>query len=96
MHRLLRCLWAPRLPPRAYHGAPYATRHLCREAFENEDAAAKIPAAVLKERLPGALALAEERQREVEELQERLRATEVALAILRNKRSWWSRVFGRG
>ena len=45
----------------AYHGEPYATRSLVAEAFENGEAA--IPAALLRERLPQTLALAEERTR---------------------------------
>ena len=35
----------------AYHGGPYATQMLLREAFESEDCRAQIPAAVLRERL---------------------------------------------
>ena len=35
----------------AYHGGPYATRILVREAFEDPECAAQIPAAVMKERL---------------------------------------------
>jgi hypothetical protein len=35
----------------AYHGGPYATKILLREAFESEDGKAEIPAAVLRERL---------------------------------------------
>lgn len=35
----------------AYHGGPYATKILCREAFEAENCEAEIPAAVLRERL---------------------------------------------
>jgi hypothetical protein len=35
----------------AYHGGPYATRILCREAFESETCEAQIPAAILRERL---------------------------------------------
>lgn len=35
----------------AYHGGPYATQILLREAFEAEDCRAQIPAAVLRERL---------------------------------------------
>jgi hypothetical protein len=49
----------------AYHGEPYATRHLCREAFESERGAALIPAAVLRERLDETLKLAEERERTI-------------------------------
>jgi hypothetical protein len=45
----------------AYHGEPYATRHLCAEAFAEGEAA--IPAATLRERLPQTLILAEERER---------------------------------
>lgn len=35
----------------SYHGGPYATKILVREAFEADDAKAEIPAAVLRERL---------------------------------------------
>lgn len=35
----------------AYHGGPYATKLLCREAFEAKNCEAEIPAAVLRERL---------------------------------------------
>jgi len=35
----------------AYHGGPYATKILCREAFEAEKCEAEIPAATLRERL---------------------------------------------
>lgn len=35
----------------AYHGGPYATKILCREAFEAEKCEAEIPAAVMRERL---------------------------------------------
>ncbi len=57
----------------AYHGEPYATRHLVAEAFETGDAV--IPAALLRERLPHTLELVEERQRALyqeseEEIQE--------------------------
>jgi len=45
----------------AYHGEPYATRHLVREAFEAENQRAQIPAAVLRRRLPATLALARQR-----------------------------------
>jgi hypothetical protein len=47
----------------AYHGAPYATKFLCAGAFETGEA--QIPAAVLRERLPHTLALAEERERKL-------------------------------
>ena len=49
----------------AYHGEPYATRELVHEAFESSDHEAKIPAVVLRERLPRTLALARERERVV-------------------------------
>jgi hypothetical protein len=51
----------------AYHGAPYATKFLCREAFESLSARAPIAAEVLRARLPETLRLAEEREREVYE-----------------------------
>ena len=35
----------------AYHGGPYATKILCREAFEAEGCEAAIPAEILRERL---------------------------------------------
>lgn len=35
----------------AYHGGPYATRILVREAFEAEDCRAQIPAEIMRERL---------------------------------------------
>jgi hypothetical protein len=49
----------------AYHGEPYATKHLCREAFQSDDGTARISAAVLRERLPFTLALADERARTI-------------------------------
>lgn len=49
----------------AYHGEPYATQYLVREAFESETDRARIPAAVLRERLARTLALAAERERTV-------------------------------
>ena len=47
----------------AYHGEPYATMFLCSEAFSPEGA--QIPSGVLRERLPHALALVEERCRKL-------------------------------
>lgn len=47
----------------AYHGEPYATRYLVKEAFETRKA--KIPAKILWERLPQTLKLVWERQRKV-------------------------------
>ena len=35
----------------AYHGGPYATKLLVREAFENDTCRAEIPAAIMRERL---------------------------------------------
>jgi hypothetical protein len=35
----------------AYHGGPYATKILCREAFETDNCEAQIPAETLRERL---------------------------------------------
>jgi hypothetical protein len=36
----------------AYHGSPYITKYLLKEAYEAQDGVAKIPAQTLKERLP--------------------------------------------
>jgi hypothetical protein len=47
----------------AYHGEPYATMVLVPEAFDNGEAS--IRATLLRERLPAALAAAEERERTV-------------------------------
>ena len=41
-----------------YHGGPYVTRYLVREAFEAEKHEVAIPTAVLRERLPAAVMLA--------------------------------------
>jgi hypothetical protein len=49
----------------AYHGEPYAARHLLREAFESSTGAVQIPAAVLRRRLPRTLRLAMRREVEV-------------------------------
>ena len=49
----------------AYHGEPYATPSLVREAFDHPDRAVQIPAAVLRERLPHTLALAAVREQVV-------------------------------
>ena|SRR5579862_4706688 len=51
----------------AYHGVPYATKFLCREAFESATCRAPISAEVLRARLPETLHLAEERERLVYE-----------------------------
>jgi len=48
----------------AYHGAPYATMHLCAEAFHARHAVV-ISAAVLRERLAKALEMVEERYHSV-------------------------------
>jgi len=47
----------------AYHGAPYATKFLCGEAFITGEA--RIPASRLQKRLPQTLILAEERERTI-------------------------------
>lgn len=47
----------------AYHGKPYATKFLVREAFRSDNGQAKIPAKVLRRRLPKTLRLVEERER---------------------------------
>lgn len=46
----------------AYHGEPYATKYLVREAFESGNGEAQIPATVLRERLPHTLDLVRERE----------------------------------
>ena len=45
----------------AYHGEPYATRHLCAEAFATGEA--RINAATLRARLSDTLAIVERRER---------------------------------
>lgn len=42
----------------AYHGGPYVTRYLVREAFEAKRSQSRIRAATLRERLPAAVLLA--------------------------------------
>ena len=59
----------------AYHGAPYATRYLFAEAFET--GRARIPAAVLRGRLPHTLTLAAERE-------ERLYGSDDVVAVLQS------------
>jgi hypothetical protein len=49
----------------AYHGAPYATRHLVAEVFASPEGMAEIQAAVLKERLPETIKLVTERERQL-------------------------------
>ena len=49
----------------AFHGEPYATFYLVREAFEADTRTAQIPAAILRERLARAIELALERERNV-------------------------------
>ena len=49
----------------AYHGEPCATPYLVSEAFEDPEGLAKIPAAVLRERLPETIRIAKERERVV-------------------------------
>ena len=49
----------------AYHGGPYVTKFLVREAFESDGHEAPVPAALLRERLPAAVLLALYRERKV-------------------------------
>lgn len=49
----------------AYHGEPYATEYLVREAFESKDGTARVPSKTLRERLPRTLELVRERERVV-------------------------------
>ena len=51
----------------AYHGEPYATRYLVREAFDAKNGKAKISAKKLRARLPKTVELAIQREREVYE-----------------------------
>lgn len=47
------------------HRQCYATQHLFKEAFDDDDGNAEIPAEVLRERLAHTLTLVEERERYV-------------------------------
>lgn len=49
----------------AYHGGPYVTEYLLTEAFDPEAEAVAIPPKVLRQRLPKALELAEQRQEKI-------------------------------
>jgi len=46
----------------AYHGEPYATHYLVKEAFASKTGKAKIPAKVLRERLPTTLGMVQIRE----------------------------------
>ena len=39
----------------AYHGGPYATKVMFPESWESDDGTARLPAQLLKERLPHAI-----------------------------------------
>ena len=49
----------------AYHGSPYVTQFLVKEAFDSEEGEAHIPCAVLRERLPEAIQLHIQRQKNI-------------------------------
>jgi len=49
----------------AYHGEPYATRHIVKEAFKNKSGKAKIPAKKLRERLQETIELVKLRHKTV-------------------------------
>lgn len=49
----------------AYRGEHYATRYLCREAFDKNSGEAKISAKLLRERLPRTLEVVEKRERTI-------------------------------
>lgn len=49
----------------AYHGSPYITKYLLKEAYEATDGIAKIPASTLKERLPIAVLMSFYRDKKV-------------------------------
>ena len=49
----------------AYHGDPYATQYLVKEAFDSKDGEATIPAKTLKRRLEKTLKLVAEREKKL-------------------------------
>lgn len=49
----------------AYHGSPYITKYLLKEAYEATDSIAKIPATTLRERLPIAVLMSLYRDKKV-------------------------------
>jgi len=49
----------------AYHGSPYVTQFLVKEAFESEEGEASIPSHILRERLPEALKLHAQRHKDI-------------------------------
>ena len=49
----------------AYHGSPYVTQFLVKEAFESEEGEASIPSDVLRERLPETLKLHIRRSKDI-------------------------------
>ena len=49
----------------AYHGGPYVTKYLLKEAFESGTEEVQIPAKVLRKRLREAIRLAKQRQKEI-------------------------------
>ena len=51
----------------AYHGSPYATKYLVKEAFDSDDGVAEIPVKLLKDRLFETLILHIQRHREFHE-----------------------------
>ncbi len=46
----------------AYHGSPYAIPVLLKECYESEDGTARIPASVLRSRLPEVIKIVIERE----------------------------------
>lgn len=51
----------------AYHGEPYATKYFVSEAFSAPDGEVKIPAHILRSRLPETLRIAAERNNKLYE-----------------------------
>ena len=49
----------------AYHGEPYATRFLCREAFASGIGESQISAKVMRDRLPETLDMVDQRERRI-------------------------------
>ena len=49
----------------AYHGTPYATQYLVKEAFDSDEGEAYIPSTLLRERLPETLKLHIRRSKDI-------------------------------
>ena len=65
----------------AYHGEPYMTHFLLKEAFDSKTAKAKISAETLRKRLPKALKIAEKRENKVYECTDKKMIKEIQKSI---------------